>query len=188
MSTFPLQSLLEEMVAFLEARRIEYMIMGGIAVRFWGIPRPTFDLDFTLSLNAAGIPELGADFEANGYSVPQIHAKGFLDQLAGMRKFAVARFVDGREVRVDLFLVTTAYQRDAFGRRLRRKINGGEAWFIAPEDLILHKLIAGRDRDLADISDVLWMNPAVDQDYLRKWAAQLGVTEALERKLSEPRP
>lgn len=53
MSGFPLQALLAEMVAFLERRRVEYLIMGGVAVRFWGIPRPTFDLNFTLSLDLA---------------------------------------------------------------------------------------------------------------------------------------
>lgn len=188
MSAFPLQALLEEMVAFLEQRRVGYMIMGGIAVRFWGLPRPTFDLDFTLSLEAAEVPSLGGALEERGFSVPEIHGRGFLDELAGMKKFAVTRFIEGREVRVDLFLVTSRYQREAFARRVRQRINGTEAWFISPEDLVLHKLVAGRERDLADISDILWMNPALDRGHLRKWAGELGVTAALERKLSEIDP
>lgn len=188
MSAFPLQALLEEMVAFLEQRRVEYMIMGGIAVRFWGLPRPTFDLDFTLSMEAAEVPLLGAALEDRGFTLPEIHGRGFLDELAGMKKFAVTRFLEGREVRVDLFLVTSRYQREAFARRVRKRINGSEAWFIAPEDLILHKLVAGRDRDLADVSDILWMNPTLNQAHLRHWAGELGVTAALERKLSEIDP
>jgi hypothetical protein len=56
------------------------------------------------------------------------------------------------------------------------------------DEMVLHKLLAGRERDLADITDVLWMNPGVDKAYLRAWAAELGVTESLERKLAEPLP
>ena len=188
MSPFPLQALLAEVVDFLERRRIGYMIMGGVAVRFWGIPRPTFDLDFTLSLENGQFPNLGADLQAAGFTLPEIHAKGFLDELAGMKKFAVTRFLDGREVRVDLFLVTSRYQKEAFGRRVRKSIDGLDASFITPEDLILHKLIAGRDRDKADVSDLLWMNPGLDLAYLRTWAAALGRTADLERKLAELRP
>ncbi len=188
MTTFPLQILLEEIVAFLERNRVDYMIMGGVSVRFWGIPRPTYDLDFTLALSPGRVPALCEEFCRNGFTVPQIHEKGHLDRLAGMMKFAVIRFADGREVRVDFFLVTTRYQREAFERRVRKKINGLEAWIISPEDLILHKLIAGRERDLADITDVLWMNPGVDRAYLRKWAGELAVAEALARKLAEPMP
>jgi len=59
MSEFPRQSLLEKTIDFLESRHVDYMIMGGIAVRFWGIPRPTFDLVFTLAL----APGLGVSGE-----------------------------------------------------------------------------------------------------------------------------
>jgi hypothetical protein len=188
MSTFPLQALLDEMVAFLEERRVDYLVMGGVAVRFWGIPRPTYDLDFTLAIPPERVPGLCDALRDRGFTIPEIHEKGFVDRLAGMDKVAVARILDGREVRVDLFLVTTRYQREAFGRRVRKAINGGEAWLIAPEDLILHKLIAGRERDLADITDVLWMNPNADKAYLRKWAGELGVSATLEKKLDEPLP
>jgi len=71
---------------------------------------------------------------------------------------------------------------------VRAKINARSAWLISPEDLILHKLIAGRDRDRSDITDILWMNPEVDTDYLRTWAATLGVSDQLERKLAEEVP
>ncbi len=40
MPAFPLQSLLDSLVALFEGRRTDYLIMGGVAVRFWGIPRP----------------------------------------------------------------------------------------------------------------------------------------------------
>jgi hypothetical protein len=109
----------------------------------------------------------------------------FLDRLAGMQKFSVTRYAGGRELKVDLFLVTTDYQREAFLRRVRKSVNGTQAWVISPEDLILHKLIAGRERDLADVSDILVLMPDVDRAYLRRWADALGVAASLEPKLTE---
>ena len=188
MSEFPLQPLLERLIEFFEKHRIDYMVMGGVAVRFWGIPRPTYDLDFTLAAQEDAIPQLCHQLSEEGFSVLTAHEKGFVDQLEGMRKFGVMHYAEGREVAVDLFLVTTEYQRAAFERKVQAKINARSAWLISPEDLILHKLIAGRDRDLSDITDILWMNPEVDTDYLRTWAAALGVSDQLERKLAEDVP
>lgn len=37
------------------------------------------------------------------------------------------------------------------------------------EDLIIHKIIAGRPRDLEDIKNILLKNPEFDIDYILKW-------------------
>ncbi|MBI4229726.1 MAG: hypothetical protein HY608_02710 [Planctomycetes bacterium] len=181
----PLLSLLEKLVGILDREQIPYLVMGGIAVRFWGLPRPTYDLDLTLSIPPGQVPAFCRRLEAEGFTVPEVHARGFVDTLAGMRKIGVLHHDGTREIRVDLFLVTTPYQEAAFGRRLRKRLDGMEAWIPTPEDLILHKLIAGRDRDLADISDVLVLNPDVDRTYLEKWAQALGAADLLARKLRE---
>jgi len=188
MSAFPLQDFVEDLIAFFDEHSVDYMLMGGIAVRFWAIPRPTFDVDFTLAVEPKRVPGLCGRFEEQGFSVPEAHQKGFVDSLKGMNKFGVVRYTAGREVRVDMFLVTTPYQEQAFRRRVKEKINGKEAWLIAPEDLILHKLVAGRPRDLADVTDLLSLNPNVDQAYLREWARVLGVAETLEEHLKEYLP
>lgn len=185
MSDFHLQPMLEELVLFFEKHGILYLVMGGVAVRFWGIPRPTYDLDFTLKVEPENIPRLCEGLRNEGFSVLEGHEKDFTDHLAGMKNFGVVRYIEGKEIRVDMFLVTTSYQKAAFQRRLLVKMNGKEAWFISPEDLILHKLIAGRDRDVGDVSDILWVNPDLDKEYLRKWAAVLGVSENLEKKLAQ---
>jgi hypothetical protein len=50
--------------------------------------------------------------------------------------------------------------------------------------LILLKLIAHRPRDLADIGDVLFMQGQLDEPYMRRWAAVLGVATGLEDALA----
>ena len=53
-----LRHALAELVPLFERMGIRYAVMGGIAVRAYGIPRATYDLDFTLSIARERLPEL----------------------------------------------------------------------------------------------------------------------------------
>ena len=37
-----------------------------------------------------------------------------------------------------------------------------------------------------DIGDLIWIEGELERDYLRYWAARLGVTDELERVLADP--
>lgn len=41
--------------------------------------------------------------------------------------------------------------------------------FATVEDLIIHKMVAGRPRDLEDVQSVLHRNPDVDVPYVQHW-------------------
>lgn len=87
-------------------------------------------------------------------------------------------------VRADLLLVHSSYHLAALARRvtitlpeLRRQIA-----VLSCEDLLLHKLLAGRIIDLADAAALLRANhEALDRDYLRRWARPLNLEEELRR-------
>ena len=49
---------LEELSHLLEAEQIPYVVMGGLAVRVYGIPRATYDVDFTITLAREQLPRL----------------------------------------------------------------------------------------------------------------------------------
>jgi hypothetical protein len=44
-----LTAVIHDLIDVFEELRLPYAIMGGIAVRAHGIPRPTYDVDFTLA-------------------------------------------------------------------------------------------------------------------------------------------
>ena len=69
-------------------------------------------------------------------------------------------------------------------RRARQPLDDRPVWLVSPEDLILLKLIAQRPRDLADVGDVLFMQGQLDESYLRRWAAALGVAARLQEALA----
>jgi hypothetical protein len=167
----------------LEKSQTPYMFMGGITVGLWGIPRPTFDLDLTLEVDDSTLSEFLRQLEQAGFTVPQEFKKGYTDVIARMRKIKVQTFAGERAWDIDVFLVTTEYQKAAFARRRRMVLMGRAAWVIAPEDLVLHKLVAGRPRDIGDIDDVLMVTAPLELEYLRRWGGTLGVLDVLEERL-----
>jgi len=44
------ENVLFEMVGICESLDLSYAILGGLAVRVHGIPRPTYDVDFELTV------------------------------------------------------------------------------------------------------------------------------------------
>lgn len=92
----------------------------------------------------------------------------------------VPHFLGDRVVDADVFLAETEFQRQVLRRRQRHGAEGWDAWFVTPEDLILLKLIANRAKDQIDIADILFIQGCLDEQYLKAWAQELGVTERLE--------
>ena len=41
--------------------------------------------------------------------------------------------------------------------------------FASMEDVIIHKIFAGRPRDLEDVRSIILKNPDFDREYTRKW-------------------
>ena len=64
--------------------------------------------------------------------------------------------------------------------RQKKAVGETEVRSVSPEDLILHKIIAGCPRDVEDVKNVLLKNPEVDQAYIRHWLDDFAVA------LSEP--
>ncbi|RMF65963.1 MAG: hypothetical protein D6743_07165 [Calditrichaeota bacterium] len=53
--------------------------------------------------------------------------------------------------------------------RIGVDVGGVEVKFCSVEDLIIHKIIAGRARDIEDVRSVIARNPDYDKNYIRSW-------------------
>jgi hypothetical protein len=177
-------SSLHDLVRLFETLGIPYAVMGGLAVRVYAIPRPTFDVDFTAAVGRDRLPVLYEHLKALGYTVPDAYAKGWVDTVAEMPIVKTKLFVEGRSIDVDIFLAESPYQQQLLVRRRSEELDGLPVWFVSPEDLVLLKLISYRPRDIADIGDVLFTQGRLDEDYLRQWAATLGVSTRLDEALA----
>jgi predicted nucleotidyltransferase len=51
----------------------------------------------------------------------------------------------------------------------RVPLGGAQVCFVSLEDPIIHKLLAGRPRDLEDVRSILLKNRAFDLEYVQRW-------------------
>ena len=179
MTDLPVEQVLLESIAQVERLGISYAVMGGFAARAWGLPRPTFDADIAVAVDAAGLQRLLAALEAAGFDVPPEHRAGFLDTIGELEKVKVTRFVARHVWSTDLFIVRGAFLNSALSRAVSAMIGGKPVRVMTAEDLILLKLMAHRRKDLADIEDIISGCPTLDERYLRVWAAKLDVANRL---------
>lgn len=68
-----------------------------------------------------------------------------------------------KAISVDLLVALTDYQATALAR-------ARDHW-LTVEDVIVHKLIAGRPRDIDDVNSILSTGIAFDEGYVSEWAA-----------------
>lgn len=75
-------------------------------------------------------------------------------------------------IRLDFIFSTSEYERQALQRVQRRSIGKAEVRYASPEDVIIHKIVAGRPRDLEDIRGILLKGLGIDRAYVRRWLAE----------------
>lgn len=120
----------------------------------------TGDIDLLLADTGESLESLEARLGEAGWKPVRADPEGELVRLAH-DTLGVA----------DLLIAGTDYQLQAIDRSIPELLEGQEVPVLAVEDVILHKLIAGRFQDLADVEAILATSPDLDQEYLREWIA-----------------
>jgi predicted nucleotidyltransferase len=160
---------LERLVRLFEAKGVDYMIIGGYALPFYGRIRATLDVDLAVAVK--GEKELkqlrgwleSAGFEATLYSPSN----------------PVQVVVDRKEkVELELWLKPdgVVFDEETLRRRKRAKLSEDfEVWIISAEDFIVNKL-ARPDRGAVDEQDVksvlVRQQGKLDTKYLERRAKQ----------------
>ena len=180
---YELKDFFDYVIQVLDDLDIPYMVVGGFAAIFYGEPRMTLDIDIIADVKKKHIDPL-----ANRFSLPEfyISKESVLDALSRRYPFNIIQPSTG--AKADMMpLPRDIYSRIAFKRRKRLAIDasGREAFFIAPEDMIIAKLLAfqatGSDKHLRDARGVLQIQwEYLDFFVLRKTADATGVREQLE--------
>ena len=178
------QELLIDCLRRLNASGIPYMLTGSMASNFWGVPRTTHDLDFVIQLSQSSAPALVAAFTPDFYL-----AEGSV--LAALQPPYQFNAIDPRTgLKVDFWLLRPdPFEQEMFARRIGTELFNVWAWLATPEDVVLHKLywnsITPSERQLGDAAGVVAVQrDALDLDYLRRRAKEMGVDATLEDLLS----
>ncbi len=158
------EEILAALATVLQTRRIPYMIIGGQAVLLYGEPRLTRDIDITLGVD---IDHLGELLEV----AKELFLKPLPeDTPVFVRQTMVLPCLHEKTgIRVDFIFSFTPYESQAIQRANRIIIRGVDVCFASVEDVIIHKIFAGRPRDLEDVRSILVRNQDIDRQYISTW-------------------
>lgn len=132
---------------FLEERKTRYLVVGGLAVVAVGEPRTTADADAIVFVDPTEAEALIRDAARAGFEVREDVERERLAATGTMR-FRRGRF------QIDLITASLPFEDVAYERASFHDLFGIRLPFPSPEDLILFKVLAGRDKDMLDASGV----------------------------------
>ena len=164
-----LDAALRTVVTFLAERGYRYAVIGGVALSQWGSVRATYDADIKVL-----VPN-------HDYAAARAELRAAFPQPARPQAPPNPLIVDVKvgEVVVDLLLAIPGYEELIIERAVARDLNGWSAWICSVEDLIIQKVVAGRDKDWMDVEALLTAQRGhLDEAYIQEWLAQFA--EALD--------
>jgi len=165
------QKLLEQIAGELSAQNIPYMIIGGQAVLLYGEPRLTKDIDVTLGIGSEGLDLVMKSVENLKFDILVPEPEDFVKET-----MVLPTLHEKSGIRVDFIFSFSAYEHQAIQNAKQVKISTQDVCFASLEDVIIHKIIAGRPRDLEDVRSVILKNPDYDLDYIKKWLREFDLS------------
>jgi predicted nucleotidyltransferase len=141
---------LRALTAALDELDAPSMIIGGIAVIAAGVPRETIDIDATVLGRAVTLDK----------TVAALLRHGIRPRIDDALQFARERQVlllqhNASGVTIELSFAWFPFEEEALSRALETTVESVSVRLARPEDLIVYKAAAWRDRDRADIERLL---------------------------------
>jgi hypothetical protein len=148
-----------EILEGLYEKKIRYLIVGGLSVNLYGVPRLTQDIDIIISTDRENILKIITVLRNQGY-VPRLPVSP--EDLADSDK--VKDWVENRNLKafsfyhkkdnykvVDIVLVHPLDFEESFKNRTVKRVNDIEIYLASIDDVIKTKLFSGRAQDISDI-------------------------------------
>ncbi len=164
----------------LDSARIPYMMTGSMAMAAYAVPKMAKDVDLVIECAPDDCDRLAALFEKD------CHADRDAIRAAAESRTEFSVIHTQWMIRAD-FIVrkNEPYREIEFGRRRRVEIDGVQVCIVAPEDLILSKLLWSREGasalQLADAQAITEAAHDLDWSYIETWASKLGVEDLLRK-------
>jgi len=176
----PIHAALSDIAAFLQEHGVPFAIIGGLAVTARGEPRSTADVDAVIATDVAGGLAL----------LKELRDSPFLPFFSGVEEVVEKAFLlplrhRATNVKVDLALGMTGFEREAIRRATATPLGGCTVPVVSAEDLILMKLLASRARDTEDARRIVErQGESLDWRYLEETAR--GLEEVTGQDVSRP--
>jgi hypothetical protein len=163
-----------ELLDWLAERKLRGCVIGGIAVQRWGEPRLTQDVDVTV-IAAVGNEEKVIDALLARFAPRRADARAFA------LRYRVLLLRAANRVPLDVALGATPFEIEAVKRASSYELEPGcRIRTCSAEDLVIHKAVAGRPRDLADIEGIVARRGRrLDVRRIRRWLAEFSAVDGM---------
>lgn len=175
--------LIKDVTSRLNGAGIEYMMTGSMAMAVYSTPRMTRDIDIIIQVSPEDAGKIARLFRDDFY-IDETNVRHAI-QSRGMFNVIHNESI----IKVD-FIVRKdeEYRTLEFSRRKQIELGDGSISVVAPEDLILSKLVWARESNselqLRDVNQMLAQLEDLDHEYLSRWSEKLEV-ESLLKKAQE---
>jgi len=152
----------------LESSDLPYAIGGALALGVAGVPRGTLDVDVNVFVEDERIPIVVAALAGLGIE---------LDAVAAVARARSDGMFVGRwdGMRIDVFVPSIPFSDEAGRTRIRiTSDDGWSGWFLAPEAIVIFKLLFFRGKDVVDLERLVAVRgPTLDHGYVRRWLVDM---------------
>jgi hypothetical protein len=124
----------------------------------------TRDIDITLGVDVDEFPRVLTAMQSTKFEALTADAQDFA------RRTRVLPLIHPQSgIRIDLIFSFSFYEQEAIRHANTVRIGDTDVNYASLEDLIIHKMVAGRPRDLEDVRGILARNNVFDGAYILKW-------------------
>jgi hypothetical protein len=168
-----IEETLKLVCGFLNKNDMRYVIVGGIAVMYHGVPRTTVDIDFILDLDETEFDAFMSYLDRNGFDIESKAVKELLKE--GSHSTA---FVGDSLLRLDLQAVNTEFDRLTIDRAIQIQHLGTMMRLGSAEDTLINKLLFQGEQDLRDALGILTRHEEeIDETYIEDTCRFLGILD-----------
>ncbi len=145
MATIQLPADFKEFLQLLNEHDVEYLLIGGYAVGYYGYPRATVDMDIWIAINPVNATQVVATLKTFGFDLPELNEDLFMAENQVIR-------MGVPPLRLELLTSISGVEFETcFAERVVDEIDGVKVNLISLEHLKQNKLASGRHKDLNDL-------------------------------------
>jgi len=134
-----------EFLRLLDAKDVEYLLIGGYAVAYHGYPRATQDMDVWVAISPENASRLVQALREFGFGSPELDDQLFLKQDSIVRMG-----VPPMRIEIATSISGVSFE-ECYRARIADEFQGVPVTIISLEHLKKNKQFAGRHRDLDDL-------------------------------------
>jgi hypothetical protein len=154
---------------------VRWYVFGAQAVIAAGAPRLTDDVDVTVEPPAGGTKAIVKALARNGIRLRPV---GDIDTFIAQTRVIPAVHV-ASAMPIDIVLAGPGLEMEMLDRARKRRLGRAQIPFVANEDLVALKILAGREKDLEDVRTLVRGSASeIDWKVARARVVELG--EALD--------